>query len=164
MCDYSLMALRNRLAVEGDRLVAHKFGSGTTGLVSTEDFKAWRSARPKRLWEKIKDCFCTDLGPAPVVCVPPGASLRLEQVPHSLREKFGLAVCEEATFTQVSAEVNRHRDGLRFSNGATVLLQLLPEGQPVTVLRFSSAEDLPEPEGIELAAPMANGRAVFARR
>jgi hypothetical protein len=81
------------------------------------------------------------------VCIPPGARLRLENVPGSLRDRFGLDVSEEATFTQLSADENRHRDGLRFSNGATMLLQLLTEGQIVTVLRCSSAEDFePSPE------------------
>lgn len=154
MCDYSLMAIRNRLAAEGDRLVAHKFRTGTTGLVGECDFKCWQAARPKRLWEKIKDCFSADIGPNPVVCVPPGARLRLEQVPKSLREQFHLNACEEATFTQLSAEANRHRDGLRFRNGETMLLQLLPEGQMVTVLRCSFGEDAqPTPEGVELLQP-----------
>lgn len=83
------------------------------------------------------------------MCIPPGARLRLENVPASLRERFGLDRCEETTFTQLSAHVNRHRDGMRFSNGATVLSQLLPEGQIVTVLRCSSAEEVePSPEGV----------------
>jgi hypothetical protein len=90
------------------------------------------------------------------VCIPPGARLRLENVPACLRKQFGLNESEEPTFTQLSAEVNRHRDGLRFSNGATLLLQLLPEGQVVTVLRCSSAEDFePRPEGADLALPVS---------
>jgi hypothetical protein len=150
------MAIRNRLAVEGEHLVAHRFRIGTTGLVAELDFRAWRAGRPTRLWEKIKDCFCADAGPEPVVCIPPGALLRLEQVPRCLRDRFGLEACEEATFTQLSAEVNRHRDGLRFSNGTTMLLQGLPEGQLVTVLRCSSIEDFePVPEGIDLPQPVS---------
>jgi hypothetical protein len=156
MCDYSLMAIPNRLAAEGEQLVSHKFRSGTIGLVSQEEFKTWRAGRPVRLWERIKDCFSADNGPAPVVCVPPGARLRLENAPRCLRDRFGLDVSEEATFTQLSADENRHRDGLRFSNGATMLLQLLPEGQIVTVLRCSSAEDFePNPEGADLSLPVS---------
>jgi hypothetical protein len=34
MCDYSLMMVRSRLAVEGEGLVAHKFQSGSVRLVS----------------------------------------------------------------------------------------------------------------------------------
>ena len=38
MCDYSLMMVPNRLAIEGEELVAHSFQSGTTGFVSSPDF------------------------------------------------------------------------------------------------------------------------------
>jgi hypothetical protein len=149
MCDYSLMAIRNRLATEGDRLVAHRFASGTTGLVSVNDFNAWQAGRPKRLWAKIKNCFAVDTGPAPVVCVPPGAQLLLEEIPRSLREQFHLNPLENATFTQLSAQANRHRDGLLFSNGTSMLLQLLPEGQTVRVLRCSSVDAFePSPEEV----------------
>jgi len=34
MCDYSLMALPNRLAVCGDELVVHRFELGSLGLAS----------------------------------------------------------------------------------------------------------------------------------
>jgi hypothetical protein len=155
MCDYSLMAIPNRLAIEGEHLIAHRFKIGTTGLVGENEFKTWRAERPKRLWEKIKDCFCPETGPQPVVCIPPGARLRMEHTPQRLCEKLGLTASEEATFVQLSAEENQHRDGLRFSNGVTILLQLLPEGQLLTVLRCSSAEDLePVPEGIDLPQPI----------
>jgi hypothetical protein len=154
MCDYSLMAIQNRLAVEGDRLVAHKFRTGTTGLVGECDFKGWRAGRPQRWWDKIKDCLSADLGPCPVVCIPPGAQLRIEQLPTALQQQFDLKPYEEATFTQLSADVNRHRDGLLFRNGKKMLLQLLPEGQTVTVLRLSSDEDRVGPEGVELLQPM----------
>ena len=126
------------------------------GLVSLEEFKTWRAGRPVRLWERIRNCFSPTTEPAPVVCIPPGARLRLENIPGRLREQFGVDMSEEATFTQLSAEVNRHRDGLRFSNGTTVLLQSLPEGQIVTVLRCSSAEDVePSPDGVESSLPMS---------
>ena len=84
MCDYSLMMLPSRLAVEGDRLVAHRFRSGTTGLVSYRDFENWMAARPVRLWQKLKDCFSCEKEPGPLVCIPPGARLRLEDIPANL--------------------------------------------------------------------------------
>ncbi len=37
MCDYSLMALPNRLAVCGDELVVYKFELGSLGLASAAD-------------------------------------------------------------------------------------------------------------------------------
>ena len=37
MCDYSLMAIANRVAVSGDELVVHRFQTGTVGLASASD-------------------------------------------------------------------------------------------------------------------------------
>ena len=140
MCDYSLMAIHNRLAVEGDQLVAHRFKSGSTGLVSLSDFTKWRIRRPEGLWQRLKDCFLSQTELAPVVCVPPGARLRLH----------GFGACEKATFTQISPESSQYRDALQLDNGDTLLVQLLPEGQRVTVIRLSTAEgvepDLVQPE------------------
>lgn len=132
MCDYSLMALDNRLALEGEQLVAHRFKSGSTGLVSLSDFSKWRTRQPDRLWQRIKCYFSSETEPCPVVCVPPGARLRLDD--------FGS--CERATFTQISGESNRYRDALLFDNGNIVLLQLLAEGQKVTILGLSAAESV----------------------
>src|ERR1019366_2101416 len=138
MCDYSLLAIHNRLAIEGEQLVAHRFKSGSTGLVSLLDFTNWHTRRPERLWQRIKCCFSSQTEPVAVVCVPPGARSRLH----------GFHSSEKATFTQISPESSRYRDALLFDNGNTVLLQLLPEGQRVTVLRLSTAEsvepDLPQ--------------------
>ena len=135
MCDYSLMAIHNRLAVEGDELVAHRFRSGSIGLVSWLDFTNWRIQRPVRMWHRFRDYFSSQTEPAPVVCVPPGARLRLH----------GLPACETATFTQISPESDRHRDALQLDNGDTLLLQLLPEGQRVTVLQLFTRDSV-EPD------------------
>ena len=140
MCDYSLMMIDNRLAVEGENLVAHRFKSGSVGLVSMVDFTKWQLRPRGGLWQRCKECFSSRSEPAPVVCIPPGARLRLQSVPQSLRDRFGLGASEVATFTQISADVNWHRDALRFSNKATVLLQALPEGQSLKVLGLSSSE------------------------
>jgi hypothetical protein len=37
MCDYSLHAIRNRLANEGDQLFIHMFHTGSKGLASVTD-------------------------------------------------------------------------------------------------------------------------------
>jgi hypothetical protein len=142
MCDYSLMMVPNRLAIEGEELVAHRFQSGSLGLVSCFDYDSWSSQRPKSIWQKFKAWCQSDGEPTPVVCIPPGARLRLEGLPEVLKEQFNLASSEEATFTELSAEVNRHRDALCFDNSAIALLELLPEGQRMKVLRLSSEEDV----------------------
>ena len=49
MCDYSLMAIPNRLAEEGESLVAHRFPTGSVGFASPEDLcktVQWQGARP----------------------------------------------------------------------------------------------------------------------
>jgi len=41
MCDYSLMSIPNRLAVEGENLIAHRFTTGTMGWHRRRMFTEW---------------------------------------------------------------------------------------------------------------------------
>jgi hypothetical protein len=142
MCDYSLMMVPNRLAIEGEELVAHKFQSGTTGFVSCSDFDIWQAVRrSKSLWQRLTACFSSAADPTTVVCIPPGARLRVEAPPESLSRRSHSGSSELATFTQLSAEANQHRDALCFDDGAIVRLAMLAEGQRVKVLRLSSFEE-----------------------
>jgi hypothetical protein len=75
MCDYSLMMVPNRLAIEGEELVAHRFQNGSTGMVSCFDFDRWATRRSKSFWQRLKEGFSPDREPMPVVCIPPGARL-----------------------------------------------------------------------------------------
>ena len=140
MCDYSLMMVRSRLAVEGEELVAHKFQSGSVGLVSCPDFNTWLNRRPMGFWQRLKGWFSSDEEPAPVVCIPPGAQLLVVDISRSLQKQFNLREFEAPTFTQNSAELRWHRDALCFANGSILLLGFLPEGQRLRVLRLSSQE------------------------
>src|SRR5512135_3075323 len=101
MCDYSLTMVRSRLAVEGEELVAHKFKSGSVGVVSCCDFDGWLSQRPLSVWQRLKYCFSADEEPAPVVCIPPGAQLQVLAVSEYLQKRFKLSECEEATFPEI---------------------------------------------------------------
>ncbi len=142
MCDYSLMMVPNRLAVEGEELIAHKFRSGTTGFVSCSDFAIWRAERqPKDTWRRLKAWFVSPDDPTPVVCIPPGARLLVQGVSGSFGGRPHPGSSELATFTQLSAEANQHRDALCFDDGAIVRLDMLAEGQRVKVLRLSCVED-----------------------
>jgi hypothetical protein len=149
MCDYSLMMFPNRLATEGEELVAHKFRSGSVGIVSCDDFNSWAARPRKSRWQWLRDVFPTQSEPQPVVCIPPGARLRLIGMPAKLTQ-IPTNLYQEVVFTQVSAEASQYRDALFFSNGVTILLQQLPEGQKMKILRLSSSEvvtpdrDLPE--------------------
>jgi len=151
MCDYSVMMVPKRLAIEGEELVTHRFQSGSIGLVSCFDYDTWSNKRATSIWQKLK-AFCSfGSEPTPVVCIPPGARVRLEGSPKTFKEQFGLCSSEEATFVQLSVEINQDRDALCFDNSAIVLLQLLPEGQRIRVLRLSSHEDFQsEPDGLQV--------------
>lgn len=148
MCDYSLMMIPNRLAVEGEELVAHRFPNGSTGLVSCCAYDCW-ATRPRRSWwRRLRDAFLSEGEPTPVVCIPPGAQLQLNRLPETLKAHVPAPSGEDAVFTQLSAEAGQYRDALRFANGVTVLLQWLPEGQKVKVLRLSSEDMVPVGIGV----------------
>ena len=123
MCDYSLAGIPNRLAVEGEQLVVHRFSTGSLGLASP--------------------CPSPLSTGTPAVCIPPGARLRLRDVPQDLQLRFGLNEIEEVTFVQQSAEAYQYRDAVRFQNGREILLQRLGCGQQVEVLSLASS-DIPE--------------------
>jgi hypothetical protein len=148
MCDYSLMMVPNRLAIEGEDLVAHRFQSGTKGFISCSDFAIWQAERrSKSIWKRLTTCFSSAPDPTPVVCIPPGARLLLEPASGFPRAQVYLASPKIVTFTQLSAEPNQHRDALRLDSGAILSVATLAEGQKVKVLRLSSSEEAaPRPE------------------
>lgn len=146
MCDYSLMAVPNRLAQEGEDLVAHRFPTGSLGLASPADLKRAQepaTTKPRSFWCAVKEFFNPQRAePVPAVCIPPGARLQLHDIPARLQHEFGVGPSEEVVFTQISAAVNSYRDAVRFGNGRSVRLQELREGQRVRVLDLSLAEEL----------------------
>ena len=75
------------------------------------------------------------------MCIPPGARLRLRDIPQALQ--LGLNTTEEVTFVQLSDEAYQYRDAVRFQNGREILLQRLSCGQQVEVLSLASG-DIPE--------------------
>src|SRR6516225_10045749 len=104
MCDYSLMALSNRLAQEGEELVVHRFCTGSRGLASPADLNRVASRKIATLWALLKEFF----GPPPAetvcaVCVPPGARLELRGISERLQRGLGVSLVERVTFTQISA-------------------------------------------------------------
>src|ERR1700680_4070394 len=118
MCDYSLAGVPNRLAVEGEQLVVHPFPTGSVGLASP----------------------CSQLlsKGTLAVCIPPGARLRLRDIPEALQLGLGLNATEEVTFVQLSAEAYEYRDAVRFQNGREILLQRLGPGQrPASTGKYS---------------------------
>jgi hypothetical protein len=146
MCDYSLMAMPNSLAVSGEELIVHRFEAGSVGLASALDLrriKECRKAQFRGVWPTIKAFFSpSDSRSIPAVCIPPGARLLIRDIPAKLQQECGFQDgVKEAVFTQVTAVVNTFRDAVRFQNGVEVLLQRFDEGQRVRVLDLSLAEE-----------------------
>ena len=132
MCDYSIVALRNRLAVEGEDLITYRFPTGSLGLTSPAELETCKKeSRGWRTWFDPREVPCA-------VCIPPGTRLLLQDIPERLQQQLGVGAAEEVVFIQTSAEEFRHRDGVRFRNGQEILLQRLSERQSIRVLSLSS--------------------------
>ena len=160
MCDYSLFAIPNRLAREQEDLVAHRFPTGSMGLASPADLRRNAEMRQRNSvrrgwWSTIKGFFTIPkTEPVPAVCIPPGAQLRLQDIPARLQQELGVSAQEEVVFTQTSASVNTYRDAVRFANGRELNLQELREGQRVRVVSLALAEPMPERVMVEEAQPL----------
>jgi hypothetical protein len=148
MCDYSLHGLPNRLAQEGEDLVAHRFPTGAIGLTSPAELcRVADSCKPqkKSFWSLIKAAVIPPGMPeVPAVCVPPGARLRMFDIPATLQQELSVGAQEEVVFTQTGFSPHTYHDAVRFSNGRQILLQLLREGQRVQVLSLALEEYEPE--------------------
>ena len=144
MCDYSLMAIPNRVAVSGDELVVHRFQTGSLGLASASDLcKGQDRLKVQRhgFWQRLSQFLNPPaIQSLPAVCVPPGARLLVQDIPMRLQHEGRFKEVEEAVFIQVTAHVNTFRDAIRFQNGVEMLLQNLDEGQRIQVLELSTAE------------------------
>jgi len=139
MCDYSLHAQPNRLAIEGERLVVHRFSRGSIGLASPSDLPDAKQ-RPWWSWAAWFQAQEAELRPICAVCVPPGARLVIREIPENLQQECKVSETEQVTFVQMSADEYTYRDAVRFSNGSTSLLQKLHPGQRVDVLCLSPDE------------------------
>jgi hypothetical protein len=146
MCDYSLMAVPNRLAHEGEELVTHRFPTGSLGMASPSDVTAAITpCQPGRqtLWQKFRAFFDPTAAPAVcAVCLPPGAKLLICDIPVRQQQQWRTGERAEAVFTQTSAAVNTYRDAVRFSGGCEVRLQEFREGMRVRVLDLTGTEQI----------------------
>jgi hypothetical protein len=141
MCDYSLLGVPNRLAVEGEELVVHRFNTGSIGLTETQGRRSRKQNPNQTLWSTVKAWFTPEEPRRAVaVCVPPGASLMVHNMPEDIQRSFASQATELVTFTQLSVE-NAHRDAIRLGNGAEILLQRLREGQKVSVVKLGISEE-----------------------
>ena len=142
MCDYSLSGLPNRLAIEGERLVAYRFPNGVKGFVSQPGLATFTGSHPT-LWARMCAWFRNDTPCA--VCLPPGATLVLRDVPVWLRHSSGET---DQLVTFVQGESREYRDGIQFSWGTSMLLQQLPTGLVADVLSLSRRPVEPAPHRV----------------
>jgi len=150
MCDYSLFAVSNRLAKEGEELVVHQFPTGSLGLAPIGDVACHEAARREaskgNLWHRIK-CYFRDgvagASPVPAVCIPPGTQVIVKGIAGYTQQTYGLEQEEGAVFVQTTADVNTYRDALRFYNGVQIAIQDLQVGQLVEVLSLAGYSETP---------------------
>lgn len=153
MCDYSLAVVPNRLAVEGEELVAHRFHTGSIGFAPAADLHAaQRSLKPapqKSFWQTLKTLFedPRHFPNVPAVCIPPGARLLLKNIPEDLQRQWRVEERESVLFVQVSAAENTYRDAIQFRHGGPpVRLQDLRDGVVAQVLSLDSMQVADEPD------------------
>ena len=138
MCDYSLAALRTRLAVEGEELVVYRFPTGSLGLALPSEVQAYQEdIRSWLRWLNPHEIPCA-------VCIPPGARLLLRDIPEYAQRELGVGAAENVVFIQTSADAYRYRDAVRFKNGREVLLQSLDCRQKVEVISLCSEDSREE--------------------
>lgn len=148
MCDYSLSAVSSRLAFEGELLITRRLPTGLIGLVSPLDMEqadlAGAGSHSSHSWvSAIRRWFKASQAepPVPVVCIPPGARLRMLHIPDDLRKSRRLRPVEDVWFTAVGEEPERFRDAIRFSDGRLIELQSLPERICFLVLSLGSDDN-----------------------
>ncbi|MGH9374679.1 MAG: hypothetical protein ACRD1J_00755 [Terriglobia bacterium] len=146
MCDYSLMTVPNRLAENGENLIVYKFPTGSRGFASQLDWRKTqepvKNQQRQGFWQALRRSLLNlpSACSVPAVCIPPGARLRLQDIPARLKRQLEIGPVEDVTFTELTAIANNYRDAVVFQNGRHILLQELEEGQRAKVLDLSSAE------------------------
>ena len=138
MCDYSLYAIPNRLARDGEEVVLHRFGTGSIGFASPEEVKRLEQEQNtgwKGLWAGVKAMLaprkCSGVA---AVCMPPGTRLMITEIPNAAQNKVCFKSLDVVVFTEISSQSYSYRDALLLPNGTCVLLQELPEGTQAVVL------------------------------
>ena len=117
MCDYSLQSVKSRSAKIGEKLTTQHFNTGTIGFAVPEDADT-------------------------AVCILPGTELAFATfVWCSPRGSFAWKPRVIDHTTAIFRQINKdnpytHHDALEFSDGQTVLLTELYEGQEATVLQL----------------------------
>jgi hypothetical protein len=126
MCDYSLEAYQSRPAAVGEKLTLGRFTTGSMGFAS--------------------GTVCDT-----AVCIPAESKLLLEGIGETIQKEHGVGAVEEVVMTRL--EGGLYKDGVRFSNGAQVLLQRLDVGLSAVVMTFGAERFEPPHAEPPLAEP-----------
>jgi len=138
MCDYSLYAIPNRLAEDGEQVVLHRFGSGTIGFASVNDVPP-KEAECLTGWQSVCAGAKAFLLPrscptVPAVCMPPGTRLLMTDIPPDVQRVHRIHSGDTVVTTEITSQSYSYRDAFLLPNGKCVLLQELPEGMEALVL------------------------------
>jgi hypothetical protein len=115
MCDYSLEMYASRPARESEKYVTTRFPSGSIGLAVPGD--------------------CTT-----AVCVQYDTHLELEGISTDLQSRLGVGGEESVVFARL--EHGAYRDGVKFSNGKEISLQLLGSGVSVRLAEVPAKREV----------------------
>jgi hypothetical protein len=135
MCDYSLHGIENRLAVEGEVLVVHRFQTGSKGLTSPSYLQ--NDTKPRNFLSLLASSFSSPAAEC-AVCIPDGAELIMTGISPAFQFSKGISGTEVVIFRQLSEQDSIHRDAVEFGNGGIVPLQELEVGQRVGVVALSA--------------------------
>lgn len=160
MCDYSLHGIRNRLGVEGEKVVLTKFHTGTKGFTpcpvagttETKPTPSWRNFWGMFVPRVQQECSLA-------VCMPEGAILHVGNFSPYHQRLWNIQKAERLKFVQLSLEANTHRDGVQFPDGRCISLQELPIGLRATVLSLGEHEEI----GVSVGAQAERGGLLVAR-
>src|SRR5205823_14059393 len=88
MCDYSLHGIENRLAVEGEVLVVHRFHTGSKGLTSPSYLEPAKQSKSFMAFLATKFVEPSNVC---AVCIPDGARLAMTGISPAFQSCYGLS-------------------------------------------------------------------------
>ncbi len=126
MCDHLFDSTQDRLAREGEDLTLHRFESGEMGFASDTDLIEYEISKRKAassFWGTVKDWLLLPSGSQtiPAVCVTPGTTLLLTDIPKAIQSSLCIEESEIVVFSELHSPAYSFRDALVLPNTTRVL-------------------------------------------